>query len=83
MAKQNTEDYPNGITVIDTHYYRERLAASHLIVQDGKAAFIDVGTTPATGYLLDALSMKNIRPEDVEYIILTISILIMPEAQVP
>ena len=71
MTCQNTYDYPHNITVIDTHYYREKLAASHLVIQKGKAAFVDVGTTPALKYLLEALSLKKLTPEDVEYIILT------------
>ena len=71
MQPSNTLDYPCGITVIDTHYYREELAASHLIVENGKAAFVDVGAAPSLPYLLHALEEKQLTPEDVEFIILT------------
>jgi hypothetical protein len=36
----------HGIHVIDTGFHRPRFDASFLIVENGRAAFVDTGTTP-------------------------------------
>lgn len=64
-------DFKHGISAIDVEHVRPQLAASHLIVQDGKAAFVDVGTSLGSPLLMQTLAQKNIKPEDVEYVILT------------
>lgn len=64
-------DFEHGISAIDVEHVRPRLAASHLLVEDGKAAFIDVGTSLGSPLLMQALAQKQIQPEDVEYVILT------------
>ena len=71
MISSDITDYPHHISVIDTHYHRSGLDASHLMIQDGKAAFFDVGTATGTKYLLKALESKGLDPADVEYIVLT------------
>ena len=38
-------DYPGGISAIDTDHVRPWLDASHLIVERGRAAFVDTGTS--------------------------------------
>lgn len=63
--------WPSGISTIDTHYVRPGMAASHLMIEDGKIAFIDVGTTHSKDYLLDAVRQHNLTPDDVRYIIVT------------
>ena len=50
----------NGVFLIDTEYVRPGLAASHLIVDDGRAAFVDTGTAPAVPQLLAALDELGI-----------------------
>lgn len=45
--------------------------ASHLIVDDDEAAFVDTGTTHSVPLLLQALQEKNIAAEAVRYIFLT------------
>lgn len=64
-------DYRNGIHAFDAGYLRPKLAAIHLIVDDGRAAFIDTGansSVPAAQAALDALGLS---PSAVDYIILT------------
>ncbi len=61
----------HGISAIDTDYVRPLLDASHLIVQQGRAAFIDTGTNHSVPLLLDALARKNLDVGDVDYIFLT------------
>jgi len=64
-------DWGNGITAIDTGYVRPLLDASHLVVRDGRGAFVDTGTAPAMPRLLDAVQRAGLDPEDVDYILLT------------
>jgi glyoxylase-like metal-dependent hydrolase (beta-lactamase superfamily II) len=70
-AQPHTIDYPHGITAIDTDYWRPRLDASHLIVDKGRAAFVDTGTTHSVPNLLATLAAKGVAPEAVDYIFLT------------
>jgi glyoxylase-like metal-dependent hydrolase (beta-lactamase superfamily II) len=66
-----TRDYPNGITAIDTDYVKPMLDASHLIIREGRAAFVDTGTAHSIPNLLDALEERNIPVEYVDYVFLT------------
>lgn len=68
-ARTTELDY--GITAIDTDYVRPLLDASHLIVENGRAAFVDTGTTFSVPFLLDGLDKNNIDVGDVKYVFLT------------
>jgi glyoxylase-like metal-dependent hydrolase (beta-lactamase superfamily II) len=63
--------FAHGIYAIDTEYVRPRLDASHLIVQEGRAAFVDTGPASAVPLLLAALQTLGIDPAQVEYVLLT------------
>lgn len=65
------EHFPDGIIAVDTGYVKPRLAASHLIVRDGRAAFVDVGTTRSLPKLLAALEECAIPLEYVDYVFIT------------
>jgi len=45
----------HGVYLIDTLHLRPGLAASHLVVDSGRAAFVDTGAAPAAPRLLAAL----------------------------
>lgn len=60
-----------GIHAIDTRYVRPGLDASHLIVRDGSAAFIDSGSNRSVPFLLAALDQLHISPARVRYVIAT------------
>lgn len=64
-------DFPDGISAVDTEYVRPLLDASHLIVQDGRAAFVDTGTSHSVPLLLAALAEKGLGPEDVDFVLVT------------
>ena len=64
-------DFEQGISAIDTGFFRPRFDASHLIVERSRAAFIDVGTNHSVPLLLAALREKNLSVESVDYVILT------------
>jgi len=65
------EDLGHGITAIDTGHVRPRFDASHLVVENGRAAFVDVGTSHSAPGLLAALGAKGLPPEAVDYVIVT------------
>ena len=64
-------DLDYGITAIDTDYLRPLFDASHLIVHQGRAAFVDTGTSHSVPRLLAVLEHKGLGPDAVDYILLT------------
>ncbi len=61
----------DGIVAIDTEYARSLQDASHLIIEDGRAAFVDTGVNASVPLLLDALRGQGLDVGDVDYVILT------------
>jgi glyoxylase-like metal-dependent hydrolase (beta-lactamase superfamily II) len=59
------------IICIDVDYMRPHLACSYLVIHEGKAAFIDCGTSLTVPRLLAALQDCNLDVADVEYVIPT------------
>jgi glyoxylase-like metal-dependent hydrolase (beta-lactamase superfamily II) len=70
-AARVAEPHGDGLYLVDTHYVRPGLAASHLLVDDGRAAFIDTGPGPAAPRLLAALDEVGIGRDQVDYLFLT------------
>jgi len=64
-------DFRAGVTAIDVDYVRPRLAASHLVIDGGRAAFVDTGTTHSVPNLLAALAEKDVDPADVDWVLTT------------
>jgi glyoxylase-like metal-dependent hydrolase (beta-lactamase superfamily II) len=61
----------HDISVVDTGFVRELFDASHLIVANGRGAFVDTGTNNSVPRLLASLALQGLAPEDVDYVILT------------
>jgi glyoxylase-like metal-dependent hydrolase (beta-lactamase superfamily II) len=61
----------NGIFAVDTEYMRPMQDASHLIVEGGRAAFVDTGSNDSVPLLLDALQQRDLDPADVDFVFLT------------
>jgi glyoxylase-like metal-dependent hydrolase (beta-lactamase superfamily II) len=61
----------DGIHAVDTHYIRPGHDASHLIVERGRAAFVDTGPTSGVPHLLAALARLAIARDAVDYVLLT------------
>ena len=61
----------HGIHAIDTGYVRDQLDASHLIVREGHAAFVDCGANSSVPRLMAALGEQGIAPDAVDYLLLT------------
>ena len=64
-------DYPDCVTTIDAAYVRPGFTASHLLVENGYAAFIDNGTTLSVPLLLKFLEDKGISREKVTHVMPT------------
>ena len=63
--------HPHGISAVDTEYLYPGHAAAHIIVDRGRAAFVDVGTNASVPYLIAALAELGIAREAVDYVLLT------------
>jgi len=61
----------DGIVAIDTEYVRPILDASHLIVEEGRGAFVDTGTNDSVPLLLDALQQRGLDAAAVDFVFLT------------
>jgi glyoxylase-like metal-dependent hydrolase (beta-lactamase superfamily II) len=59
------------VIAIDAQYIRPKLAAVHLIIENGRAAFVDTGTNRSVPYMLKGLSEYGLSPADVDYVFLT------------
>jgi glyoxylase-like metal-dependent hydrolase (beta-lactamase superfamily II) len=70
VATKMTE-FRAGITAIDVDLIRPRMAASHLVVEGGHAAFVDTGTTYSVPTLLAALGARGLAPADVDWVLVT------------
>ena len=70
-AELRTTEHGDGITAIDTALVRPIFDASHLILENGRAAFVDCGANSSVPLVLGALAEKDIDPADVDYLFLT------------
>jgi glyoxylase-like metal-dependent hydrolase (beta-lactamase superfamily II) len=61
----------HGIYTIDTGFVRPRFDAAYLLVESGRAAFIDCGTNYAVPRMLEALGATGLAASDVDWLILT------------
>lgn len=65
------EPLGDGVHLIDTGFHRERFDAAYLLVQDGRAAFIDTGTNFSVPRLLGALEALGLARDAVDWVIPT------------
>ena len=61
----------HGIRVIDTDFGRPHFAASYLVVEKGRAAFVDTGPNRAVPRLLAALEQNGLERDAVDWVIAT------------
>ena len=71
MALPFVQSLADGVFVIDTGFHRPMFDASFLLVENGRAAFIDTGTNFAVPRLLAALADLGLAPAAVDYVIPT------------
>ena len=61
----------HGIQVIDTGFHRPMFDAAYLVVEAGRAAFVDTGTNHSVPRLLAALAAAGLPVDAVDYVIAT------------
>ena len=61
----------HGIHVIDTGFHRDAFDAAYLIVENGRAAFVDSGTNDSVPRLLAALDDADVARDAVDFVIAT------------
>lgn len=61
----------HGIHVVDTGFHRPQFDAAYLIVENGRAAFVDCGTSHSVSNMLRALEATGLTAADVDWLILS------------
>lgn len=61
----------HGIHTIDTAFQRDHFDAAYLIVQGGRGAFIDCGTSHSVPNLLACAARAGLQPADIDWLIVT------------
>jgi glyoxylase-like metal-dependent hydrolase (beta-lactamase superfamily II) len=69
--RQSPQRLGDGVFAVDTGHVRREADASYLIVDGGRAAFVDTGSHRSVPNLLAALGALDIDLECVEYVLLT------------
>ncbi len=70
LADRLTE-YRAGITAIDVQLTRPRDDAAHLVIDSGRAAFVDTGTARSLPTLLATLERKGLERSAVDWVLTT------------
>jgi glyoxylase-like metal-dependent hydrolase (beta-lactamase superfamily II) len=65
------DDLGDGIYAVDTDFQRARFDAAYLMVEDGRAAFIDTGTNFAVPRLLALLDLLGLPRSAIDWVIPT------------
>lgn len=67
----NYTDYDDNIVTIDADYVQADVAGFHLMIEGGRAAFFDTGTSLSLPAAKAVLKEKGLSCEDVQYVIPT------------
>lgn len=65
------ETLDNGVTAVDSHYTRSRLAAAYIVKEGDRAAFVETGCHKGVPHMLAALEKLGVPRENVDYVIPT------------
>lgn len=71
FATDGVQSLGHGIHAVDTHFNRPGFDAAYLVVDNGRAAFIDTGTNFSVPHLLAALRSVGLTPDQVDWVIPT------------
>lgn len=71
MTATLVEEVATGIRLVDTAYHRPRFAASYLLTDQGRAAFVETGSGPAAAGLLEVLGEVGLAPEAVDWVVVS------------
>lgn len=71
MATDFLTAWSDGIYAVDSGYVRPRLDAIHLVVEGGRAAVVDTGTSGSVPRVLEALEALAVPRDAVDWILVT------------
>lgn len=71
MSADGVFSYGDGIFAVDSVYDRRLQTAIHLLIERGRVAVVDTGTSHAVPRVLAALEAQGLGPGAVDYVILT------------
>jgi len=71
MSEGLFQELGHGVTLIETGFQRPGLAASYLVEEGGRAAFVETGTSLSVPGLLQALEQRGVPRAAVDYVIPT------------
>ena len=63
--------YRHGIHAVDANYVRQNLAAIHLLVENGRVAVVDSGTSHSLPDVIKSLEQLGLGVDAVDYVLLT------------
>ncbi|MGA0018933.1 MAG: MBL fold metallo-hydrolase [Steroidobacteraceae bacterium] len=63
--------YEHAIHAVDNHYLRPNFDASHIIIEQGRAAIVDCGTSHSVPRILSALEALGVAREAVDWLLIT------------
>jgi Zn-dependent hydrolases, including glyoxylases len=69
--RQQQSAATHGIHTLDTGYVRPSFGAAYLVVEQGRAAFVDCGTNHSVPLLLQALADAGLGTDAVDWVVLT------------
>jgi hydroxyacylglutathione hydrolase len=71
VERPSVFDYGHGISAVDSVYDRRMQTAIHVIVENGRGAIVDTGTSHGAPRALAALRDKGVSAAQVDFVILT------------
>jgi glyoxylase-like metal-dependent hydrolase (beta-lactamase superfamily II) len=63
--------YEHAIHAVDTHYLRPQFDAAHIIIEQGRVAIVDCGTSHSVPRILAALEALGVAREAVDWLLIT------------
>jgi len=66
-----THSFPGGVHAVDAEYWLPLFDAVHIVVEQGRAAIIDCGTSKSVPAILEALQTLAVPPPAVDWLLLT------------
>jgi len=71
MTKPLAYDLGHNIYLIDSHFMGVTQLAGSYVINDKQLTLIETGPSPSVPYILEGLDALNLKPESIEYIIVT------------
>ncbi|MBF0186878.1 MAG: MBL fold metallo-hydrolase [Magnetococcales bacterium] len=67
----HTEFFDHGISLVDAMFHRPGCAACYIMESHGRVAIIETGTRYSVTHIFDGLQERALKPDQVDYVIVT------------